>query len=60
MCNTTYHRIWLIILGKDCRAVLKKGVNRFGKIGVDLALSTNSRNIERERGGELSASLSLY
>gem|GEM_PF-1406400 len=36
------------------------GGYRFGKIGVDLALSTNSRNIERERGGELSASLSLY
>jgi hypothetical protein len=33
---------------------------RFGKIGVDLAIATNSRNIERERGAELSASLSLY
>jgi hypothetical protein len=33
---------------------------RFGKIGIDLAVATNSRNIERERGAELSASLSLY
>jgi hypothetical protein len=33
---------------------------RFGKIGVDLAVATNSRNISRERGAELSASLSLY
>jgi len=33
---------------------------RFGKIGLDLAVATNSRNIERERGAELSASLSLY
>ena len=36
------------------------GGYRFGKIGVDLAIATNSRNIERERGAELSASLSLY
>ncbi|HMI32191.1 MAG TPA: DUF5723 family protein [Candidatus Limnocylindrales bacterium] len=33
---------------------------RFGKIGLDLAIATNSRNIQRERGAELSASLSLY
>jgi hypothetical protein len=33
---------------------------RFGKIGLDVAIATNSRNIERERGAELSASLSLY
>ena len=33
---------------------------RLGKIGIDLAIATNSRNIERERGAELSASLSLY
>jgi len=33
---------------------------RFGKIGLDAAVATNSRNIERERGTELSASLSLY
>ena len=33
---------------------------RFGKIGIDLAIATNSRNISRERGAELSASLSLY
>ena len=36
------------------------GGYRFGKVGVDLAIATNSRNIERERGAELSASLSLY
>ena len=36
------------------------GGYRFGKIGLDLAIATNSRNIERERGAELSASLSLY
>lgn len=36
------------------------GGYRFGKIGIDLAIATNSRNIERERGTELSASLSLY
>ena len=36
------------------------GGYRFGKLGVDLAIATNSRNIERERGAELSASLSLY
>jgi hypothetical protein len=36
------------------------GGYRFGKIGLDLAVATNSRNIERERGAELSASLSLY
>jgi uncharacterized protein DUF5723 len=36
------------------------GGYRFGKIGVDLAIATNSRNISRERGAELSASLSLY
>lgn len=36
------------------------GGYRFGKLGLDLAVSTNSRNIERERGAELSASLSLY
>ena len=33
---------------------------RFGKLGLDLAIATNSRNISRERGAELSASLSLY
>jgi hypothetical protein len=36
------------------------GGYRFGKIGLDLAIATNSRNIESERGAELSASLSLY
>jgi hypothetical protein len=36
------------------------GGYRFGKLGLDLAIATNSRNIERERGAELSASLSLY
>ncbi len=33
---------------------------RFGKLGLDLAIASNSRNISRERGAELSASLSLY
>ena len=33
---------------------------RFGKIGLDMAIATHSRNIERERAAELSASLSLY
>ncbi len=33
---------------------------RFGRIGLDAAVATNSRNIQRERGAELSASLSLY
>ena len=36
------------------------GGYRFGKLGLDMAIATNSRNIERERGAELSASLSLY
>jgi hypothetical protein len=36
------------------------GGYRFGKLGLDLAIATNSRNIQRERGAELSASLSLY
>jgi len=36
------------------------GGYRFGKLGLDLAIATNSRNISRERGAELSASLSLY
>lgn len=33
---------------------------KFGKLGLDLAVATHSRNIERERGAELSASLSIY
>lgn len=33
---------------------------RFGGIGLDLAVATNSRNIEEERSTELSASLTLY
>ena len=33
---------------------------RFGSLGLDLALATNSRNLSRERGLELGAGLSLY
>jgi len=33
---------------------------RLGKLGIDMAIATHSRNIERERGAELSASLSIY
>jgi hypothetical protein len=33
---------------------------RFGNIGLDLALATNSRNIEEARAAELCASLTLY
>jgi hypothetical protein len=33
---------------------------RFGGVGLDLAVATQSRNVERERGAELSASLTLY
>ncbi|MGE5175889.1 MAG: hypothetical protein ACM3JJ_05875 [Hyphomicrobiales bacterium] len=33
---------------------------RFGAIGLDLAVATNSRNIEAKRAAELSASLTLY
>ena len=33
---------------------------RFGRVGVDLALATNSRNLSRERGLELGAGLALY
>jgi hypothetical protein len=45
------NRIWQVTGGAGVR---------FGKIGIDMAIATNSRNIERERGAELSASLSLY
>ena len=33
---------------------------RFGRLGLDLALATNSRNLSRERGLELGAGLALY
>jgi len=33
---------------------------RFGGVGLDLAVATNSRNIEEARSTELSASLTLY
>lgn len=33
---------------------------RFGAIGVDLALASNSRNLSRERGLELGAGLAFY
>jgi hypothetical protein len=33
---------------------------RFGKIGVDLAVASNSRNLSRERGLELGAGLAFY
>jgi hypothetical protein len=33
---------------------------RFGHLGFDLALATNSRNLSRERGLELGAGLALY
>jgi hypothetical protein len=33
---------------------------RFGRIGVDVALATHSRNVTRERGLELGAGLALY
>ena len=33
---------------------------RFGRLGLDVALATNSRNITRERGLEVGAGLSLY
>ncbi len=33
---------------------------RFGGLGLDLALATNSRNLTRERGLELGAGLALY
>lgn len=33
---------------------------RFGVIGVDLAVASNSRNLSRERGLELGAGLALY
>jgi hypothetical protein len=33
---------------------------RFGRIGVDLALASHSRNLSRERGLELAAGLALY
>jgi len=33
---------------------------KFGRIGLDLALATNSSNLSRERGLELGAGLSLY
>jgi hypothetical protein len=33
---------------------------RFGRLGLDIALSSHSRNLSRERGLELGAGLSLY
>jgi hypothetical protein len=33
---------------------------RFGKLGIDAAVATHSRNIEEKRGVELSASLAIY
>jgi hypothetical protein len=33
---------------------------RFGRLGVDLALATNSRNLSRDRGLELGAGLAFY
>ena len=33
---------------------------RLGKLGLDLGLATNSRNISRDRGVELGAGIALY
>jgi hypothetical protein len=33
---------------------------KFGKLGLDVALATNSRNVSRERGLELGAGLAFY
>jgi hypothetical protein len=41
------------------QATVGSGI-RFGRLGVDAAIATHSRNIEEKRGAELSASLAIY
>jgi hypothetical protein len=47
----------------DANALLQYSVGtglRFGNLGVDLAVGSNSRNLSRERGLELGAGLAFY
>lgn len=48
---------------RDANALLQYSVGtglRFGNLGVDLAVASNSRNLSRERGLELGAGLAFY
>ena len=49
--------------GRDANALLQYSMGsglRFGNLGVDLAIASNSRNLSRERGLELGAGLAFY